>query len=245
MPLLDHFHPPVENVCPWDTFHSGWATRLADLLNERWLSDEYVAHEHTHAGGAPEIDIATFEQPGGTSAAPRNGPPAVAVSPLPWSPPTAARTFPAIFPESFEIRVFHTMGGRKLVGAIELVSPGNKDRPAERRAFAIKCASYLHAGVSVVVLDVVTSRRANLHNETMQLMDVAADVLLPAEVGLYAVSYRPVLRNERAQIDLWAEPCVLGQPLPTMPLRLTGDLFVPVEFEEPYQETCRRRRVTG
>ena len=27
-----------------------------------------------------------------------------------------------------------------------------------------------------------------------------------------------------------------------MPLRLTGDLFVPVEFEATYQETCRQRR---
>ena len=27
--------------------------------------------------------------------------------------------------------------------------------------------------------------------------------------------------------------------LPTMPLRLTGDLFVPVELELAYMETCR------
>jgi hypothetical protein len=35
----------------------------------------------------------------------------------------------------------------------------------------------------------------------------------------------------------------VGDPLPTLPLRLTGDLFVPVEFEAAYQEACRRRRL--
>jgi hypothetical protein len=28
-----------------------------------------------------------------------------------------------------------------------------------------------------------------------------------------------------------------------LPLRLTGDLFVPVDFEATYVETCRRRRL--
>ena len=32
-------------------------------------------------------------------------------------------------------------------GAIELASPGNKDRPETRRAFAAKCASYLARGI--------------------------------------------------------------------------------------------------
>ena len=45
-----------------------------------------------------------------------------------------------------EVRTLATDTGPKLVAAIELVSPGNKDRPAERRAFAIKCASHLAQG---------------------------------------------------------------------------------------------------
>ena len=67
---------------------------------------------------------------------------------------------------------------------------------------------------------------------------------LPPEADLYAVAYRPVLRQERPEIDVWPVPCALGSPLPVMPLRLTGDLFVPVDFEATYQEACRRRRLT-
>ena len=55
------------------------------------------------------------------------------------------------------------------MAAIELVSPGNKDRDGHRQAFAIKCASYLCQGISLIVIDIVTTRRANLHNEIMQV----------------------------------------------------------------------------
>jgi hypothetical protein len=150
---------------------------------------------------------------------------------------------PAVFPHAFAVQVFNTTSGLTLVAAIELVSPGNKDRADERRAFAAKCASYLYRGISLVIIDVITSRRANLHNETMRLMETAPATHLPDDTWLCAVAYRPVLRQERAEIDLWTAPCAVGQPLPTMPLRLTGDLFVPVDFETSYQETCRRRRL--
>jgi hypothetical protein len=70
MPLLDHFRPPVKLKYPWESFHAGWATRIADALNEL-LPEEFVAAEHTHAGGALEIDVATMEQDGKRP----NGPP--------------------------------------------------------------------------------------------------------------------------------------------------------------------------
>ena len=63
------------------------------------------------------------------------------------------------------------------------------------------------------------------------------------QASLYAVAYRPVLREERAEIDIWSTKFNVGDPLPTLPLRLTGDLFVPVDFEAAYQEACRRRRL--
>jgi hypothetical protein len=244
MPLLDHFHPPVQRRYPWRSFHASWATRIADLLNDQWLPSEFVAAEYSQGGTRLEIDVATYEQDDASAASSPNGP-ATRTLPRAWTPPAPPRTMPAVFPESFEVRVFDTSDGLTLVGAIELISPGNKDRGAERQAFAAKCASYLSQGVSVVIIDVVTNRRANLHNETMRLMEAADEWHMPPEWELYAAAYRPVLRDERPEIDLWTERCDLGQPLPTMPLRLTGDLFVPVEFEISYQETCRRRRITG
>jgi hypothetical protein len=49
MPLLDHFHAPLDERYPWESFHSGWATRIADQLSER-VPAEFVVAEHTHSG---------------------------------------------------------------------------------------------------------------------------------------------------------------------------------------------------
>jgi hypothetical protein len=150
---------------------------------------------------------------------------------------------PATFLDTFEIRVFSSVGGLTLVGAIELISPGNKDRPEERLGFASKCTSYLHQGVSLIIIDIVTTRRANLHNEILGLLSSSKQAEMAASADLYAAAYRPVLREERAEIDMWTKVFAVGDALPTMPLRLTGDLFVPVDFEAAYQEACRRRRL--
>jgi hypothetical protein len=245
MPLLDHFHPPLDDEYPWDSLHSGWATRIADLLNERWLPPQFIAAEHTHAEASLEIDVATFARDAARAGAPAadGGGTATMAPPAVWTPPAAEHTIPALFPDTFEVRIFQTRGGRTLVGAIELISPGNKDRADKRQAFAATCASYLHQGVSVLLIDIVTDRRANLHNETMRLLNAPPEVDFPAGVDLYAAAYRPVLRQERPEWDLWKAACAVGRPLPVLPLRLTGDLFVPVDFEAAYVEACRRRRL--
>lgn len=33
MPLLDHFHPPLNKRPHWESFHSTWATLIARQLN--------------------------------------------------------------------------------------------------------------------------------------------------------------------------------------------------------------------
>ena len=156
MPLLDHFHAPLDERYPWESFHSGWATRIADQLSER-VPEEFVVAEHTHAGNHLEIDIATFQDSGSPPQSERAGA-ALALAPT-WAPPASAQVVPALFPDTFEVRVFATMNGLTLVAAIELISPSNKDRPEQRQAFAVKCASYLHQGVSLILIDIVTNRR--------------------------------------------------------------------------------------
>ena len=60
MPLVDHFHPPLSAERRWESFHSSWATKLADALIERWLPPNYIAEEHVHFGPSVEIDMATL-----------------------------------------------------------------------------------------------------------------------------------------------------------------------------------------
>jgi hypothetical protein len=45
-----------------------------------------------------------------------------------------------------------------------------------------------------------------------------------------------VRQQERAEVDFWPALLAVGEALPVLPLRLKGDLFVPVDFEATYQE---------
>jgi len=100
------------------------------------------------------------------------------------------------------------------VAAVELVSPGNKDRPDTRRAFAAKCASYLQMGIGLVIIDVVTERSGNMHDELVELLRQADQFSFPTPADLYTAAYRPRRRTSGDQIDIWTFGLELGQPLP-------------------------------
>src|SRR5437660_1033969 len=74
--------------------------------------------------------------------------------------------------DAVEVQVFADDGDPRLAAAVELVSPRNKDRPASRQAFAVKCVGYLQQGSSVVIVDTVTTRRADLNAALLSLLGV-------------------------------------------------------------------------
>ncbi len=241
MPLLDHFHPPLSQRRHWESFHSAWASALADALNQEWLPEGYFAEEMITVGGRVEIDVATLEEPSSSLPADgKNGGVATLQKKM-WAPPAPDLTMPGVFPDSFSVKVYSSEGGPTLVGSVELVSPGNKDRDAHRKAFAIKCAGYLQQGVGVVIVDIVTSRHANLHNEIIQLLAQAATYRMADDASLYSVAYRPVTRDDRSEIDVWQRPLALGQELPAMPLALKGAGVVGLGLESAYDAVCQRR----
>lgn len=237
MPLLDHFHPPVSERRTWEGFHSLWAAALVEKLNSDILAGEYFADMQVHFGSQVEVDVAAMNETrsGG------NG--ATAVATRAWSPPATALVMPTLFPDEIEVQVFATTTGATLVAAIELVSPRNKDRWEARRAFAAKCVSYLARGIGLIVVDIVTNRLANLHNEVVELMGQGAPFLLTPPETTYAVAYRPSRQPTGDQIELWPMVLALGQSLPVLPLRLRNADTVPVDLDITYNAACRRSRL--
>jgi Protein of unknown function (DUF4058) len=242
MPLLDHFHAPLAPRRHWESFHVNWAGAMADLLNEQLLPEGYFAEEHAHAGARVEIDVATFSDRAVGGSPPGPGDLATIASRV-WAPPTPKIVLPAAFPDTFAVLVFAAEGGTTLVSAIELVSPANKDRSTHRRAFAIKCASYLCQGISLVVIDIVTSRQANVHNEMVALLGHGAEALLPSDVSLYAVAYRPLVGPSGEQIHVWPAPMSVGHTLPALPLALNAEVCLELDLESTYTTACQRRRL--
>lgn len=239
MPLLDHFHPPLSKQRHWDSFHGAWAEAIARHLNEELLPSHFYAEARIKIGTRLEIDISTQAEPNGQARSIEDG--GVAV----WAPPAPVASAELDFAglDLFEINVLNDEEGPKVVAAIELVSPANKDRPAHRRAFAVKCASYLQEGVGVMIVDVVTERHGNLHAELLSLLKLNVTTPAQGQADLYAIAYRPRLSAEQGRVELWAETLAVGTTLPTLPLWLTADLALPLSLEDTYQAACTARRI--
>ena len=240
MPLLDQFHPPLHGPRRWEGFHHGWASQIAELLNRDILPADYFAEPEISLGPELEIDVATMEL--GASGRSEQGGTATAV----WAParPNISLAVDFAHLDTCEVRVYQELGGAELRAAIELVSPSNKDRPSSRRVFAAKCAGYLKHGVSVVIVDVVTDRAANLHAELFEALDVTPDAPhWESATKLYAVAYRPVPLKAQPRVEIWTEALALGARLPTLPLWLSVDLCVPLHLEESYSAACVALRI--
>jgi hypothetical protein len=246
MPLRDHFRPPVSKIRSWEEIHGQWPAVIVQHLG-KILPAPYIAGPRVHLGAEVEIDAATFEsfesQPAaGTSPAWEDGGAAVA-SWAPAEPTLAVETDLSDFDE-YEVRVYDSRRGRRLVAAIELISPGNKDRPEHRSQFTSKCAALLRQGVSLVLVDVVTARNVNLYADLLDLIGRSDRSLGGQPSPTYAVACRWRPRGAGQWLETWYQELKPGLPLPTsLPLWLTEDLAIPLDLEASYEQTCRDLRI--
>jgi hypothetical protein len=241
MGLHDHFRPPLGGHRHWHSFHNGWAFTIAARLNAL-LPPNHFAEGNVQFG--VEIDVAAFEAGSANPAGDVEVGTVVdhRASAATWSPPLATLSVPfPLVPDSVEVLVYRAEGGATLVGAIELVSPANKDRGSHRQAFLSKCEAYLQQGVGLVVVDVVTERAANLHRELLSRL--APDALTMLAADLYAAAYRVVERDGHPTLDVWEEALALGAKLPTLPLWLAGEVCLPIELDATYDRVCHESRI--
>ena len=157
MPLRDHFHPPLSKTRRWDMVHGAWPTMIVIDLNKR-LPTRFWAAPNIHLGAEFEIDIATYKETSSKAsyldlATDSNGGTATAV----WTTPKPTLTLDVDLEDRDEYEVLIHNDSNRLVAAIEIVSPSNKDRPDRRRAFAMKCAAMMQQGVSVSIVDQVSA----------------------------------------------------------------------------------------
>jgi len=246
MPLRDHFRPPLDDRTSWDGFHGQWPAMITLELSRK-LPPRYVAAPHVHLGSSIEIDVATYEEDevappesGGVG----NGGGGVATAV--WTPPrptlAVVTDLPAL--DEYEVRVYDANRGRRLVAAVEIVSPAHKDRPEHRRAFVAKCAALLQNHVCVAIVDLVTTRAFNLYSDLMELFGQADPILADGPPPLYAIACRTARDGDVWLLETWAHALALGRSLPTLPLWLADNLAVPLELELSYEETCRILRLS-
>jgi Protein of unknown function (DUF4058) len=241
MPLRDHFRPLPTKKRSWSLLHGGWPMVIVQELTKK-LPPRYTAGPNVYLASGPEIDIGTFDQP--EHSAPWEGTFNASTATLTWSPPRPSVDVVMERPahDEFEVQVYDEELGR-LVGAIEIVSPANKDRPVTRRAFIAKCAALLWQNVSVAIVDIVTTRHANLYLELLDYIGQEDPLIASSQVDTYAAECRWLGEKGAGRLQTWSHVLEIGQPLPTLPLWLTDSLAIPLELERNYEQTCQDLRI--
>ena len=125
----------------------------------------------------------------------------------------------------------------QVVAVIELIPPRNKDRPSKRRSCGRRYADYLRNGVNLLIVDV--HRRPALFSfpqyiATSFRMD--KPMLVAPSAASFGLSH-PLPSGGR-MVDVWQRPLVVGQPLPTMTLMLTGIEYVTVNLDATYSRAA-------
>ena len=116
-----------------------------------------------------------------------------------------------------------------MVAVIEVVSPGNKDRPHSVNQFVGTVRDFLRKGVHVLFVDLFPPGDHDPHGLHSAVWSVWTDTPdeRPADKPLSAVSYdagNPFLA--------YVEQLAVGDPLPEMPLFLQPGVYIPCPLEE-------------
>jgi len=245
MLLRDHFRPPVSKRSSWEGFHGGWPMRIVEELAPR-LPEGFVAEPRVYLGSSYEIDVCTFEH--GDDGEPATGlaqESSLSLAPMPRTlcPPTL--TLDAEFPVqyAYEVLIFDLERDRRLVAAVQIVSPANKDRPESRQLFLAKCFNLLRQDVCLSIVDLVTIRPFNFYTELLAMLDRRDPAFSDPVPAIYAVTCRKRNLGPQTKLDPWSHRLAVGQPLPSLPVWLSQTHSLTLDLEASYEETCRVLRI--
>ncbi len=211
-------------------FHQSWSIRIKDALNAGRLPDGVEALVEQRAG-PKESDVLAIEvRPGRHPGEEPDG--GVATLPPPATRIVRRTTRAMDASRANRIVVTHHLG--RIIAVIEIVSPGNKDSRAALRDLVEKTVDCLRRGIHVLIVDLFPPTARDPFGIHKVIWDeiVEEDFAFPEGKDRILVSYKT--GDERAA---YIEPVAVGDPLPDMPLFLTGDFHVMVPLEPTYQAT--------
>jgi hypothetical protein len=244
MPLRDHFRPPLDEVHSWDELHGMWPAMIVRELI-KVLPEPYFAAPGVHLGTLYEVDVATHQAtPSAEAEFTAGAGPGGAAIAL-YAPPEPTLVLEPQLPEQdvYEVRIYDSRRRRRLVAAIELISPSNKDRPESRAIFTGKLAVLLKNNVCVSIVDVVTTHTSNMYTELLRFLKTDDPQLKALAPASYAATLRLRYGGGRRLMDNWYYPLTVGRPLPVLPIWLSENLPVQLDLESSYEETCQSLRI--
>jgi len=205
-------------------FHQFWTPLITNALNCGVLPRGYAAMVE-QVTGRPIPDVVTLG-----SREPLSEPGGIAVEVAPPTARVIAR-FEKVAYTRRKNRVVIRHGRGKVVAIIEIVSPGNKDSRNAIRTFVEKAADILNQGINLFVVDLFPPTPRDPHGLPKAILDEFGDEpfeVLPGKL-LTVASF---LAGDVP--TAYIESVGIGDPLPSLPIFLSEDYYVPAPLEETY-----------
>jgi hypothetical protein len=212
-------------------FHQAWITELRNALNAGVLPHGFFAMAD-QVVGRPLPDVITLQRASkGKDKPSRGGGLAIADA------PPQARYVRSVESDIYarradRIAIRHELG--KVVAVIEIVSPGNKNSAHGLRSFLQKTEELLWNGVNLLVVDLFPPSPRDPQGIHKEIWDTVAseEFHLPDDKPLTVAAY-----SVQGVKTAYVEPVAVGDSLPSLPIFLDDQLYVPAPLEPSYQVT--------
>lgn len=233
MPVHDWSRDPP---APFESFHATWILEIVRALNRQILPKGYRAFAERHLG-VLQPDVTTCRD--ATAAATRRSQTAM---PQGWKATALLEYEP--LPKRYSARIEN--GDGRPVAFLELVSKSNKESGEARDTFVEHLSVHICDGLHLVLLDVLTAPRADLHAELMTHLHTHAKSKASNGGPLYVASYRNLgqsTEDELGQLEACVRRFDRDGRLPHTTLWLSEDRWVMLDLEKLYAETCVTMRI--
>lgn len=215
----------------WDSVHPVWLMYLLEAIQDD-LPEGYKAN----LGGVPSLTVDVGH--GRPDVSVRQMGPTVGGSAGLLEPDLEASVSVTLDPH----RAIHVDYHGRLIAALELVSPRNKDRADAKETYTNRYLGYLRLGVHLLLVDALPRPRGFSFSDAIT---GGLGMTLPPLPPPFAAAFRvgepvPVGDDMGSLLGLWRRPMAVGQPLPTLPLPLSVHRAVTVDLEQSYRRAAKR-----
>jgi hypothetical protein len=207
-------------------FHQCWIVEISAALNGGLLPPGYMAMAE-QVTGRPIPDVVTlhaetsWDEPGG-----------IAVATAPPSARLIAKIEKINYAKRAD-RVVIRHGRGKVVAIIEIVSPGNKDSRNSIRSFIEKACDIMNQGVNLLIVDLFPPTARDPHGIHQAIWDEYGEEPFAEAPG------KPLVVASFLAGDIptgYVEPIAVGDPLPSLPIFLSPDRYIPAPLETTYEQ---------
>ncbi|HZK79865.1 MAG TPA: DUF4058 family protein [Humisphaera sp.] len=212
-------------------FHQAWTIEIRNALNGGALPAGYFAlADQIVSGPIPDVVTLQRRKPLGTESRISGGLAVAEVAPT-------ARFVSSAHADPYarkanRIAIRHKLG--RVVAVIEIVSPGNKSGQSAFGSFVAKAEEMLLNGINLVVVDLFPPSARDPQGIHKAIWDRIQDepFELPADKQLTVAAY---FAGEPKMA--YVEPVAVGDMLPSLPIFLDENTYVPAPLEATYQST--------